>query len=463
MSGSALLINPWIYDFAAFDMWAFPLGLLYLSSILKNAGWEAHYIDCANRRHPTLRDKIPKEKLFHQGRYYDVRVEKPKALHFVPRHYKRYGISEEAFVQDLLNIKTPDVILVTSRMTYWYPGVKRAIKILRQCFPGTPIILGGIYATLCPDHARNVCKPDHVFAGEAETHIGELINEITGIPCKTDFPAGDRASLDILPLPDYESLPDTTALPLETSRGCPYHCSYCASRKLIPRYRRKSPERIADEIQYAVEQLKTEDFAFYDDALLFEPEKHFEKIADEIARRGIRARFHTPNGVFANEITPKIAEAMKAMGFHTIRISLETASVKRLSEMNRAILPSHFKEAVKNLRSAGFASTEIGAYIMAGLPNQTKEETREAIDFVIECGAIPHIAEYSPIPETKEWRRAVETSIKDIANEPLYHNNSVYYLINRNFDINILDELKHYLQERIRGMRNAPSFVKPEV
>jgi radical SAM superfamily enzyme YgiQ (UPF0313 family) len=453
MNGSALLINPWIYDFAAYDLWAFPLGLLYLSSILKSRGWNVRYLDCTNRRHPSVKDKIPGEKPFHHGRYFNVRVEKPKALDFVPRHYKRYGIPEEAFIRDIENMDKPDVILMTSRMTYWYPGVKRAIEILRNIFPETPVILGGIYATLCPDHAREVCKPDYLFTGEAESRIGALATEVTGIPCNNKS-MEDFTSLDLLPFPDYEILPDTKALPLETSRGCPYHCTYCASRKLIPRYRRKSPGRVADEIQHAEERFGTEDFAFYDDALLFEPDKHFEKIAQEVLRRGIRARFHTPNSVFANEITPGVAEKMKEMGFHTIRISLETTSLERLTEVKRTILPLHFKEAVRNLRAAGFSTGEIGAYIMAGLPDQTKEEVREAIDFVIECGAIPHIAEYSPIPGTEEWGRAVKTSMKDIQKEPLYHNNSVYYLINDRFDINILEELKLYCQDRIQGLKD---------
>lgn len=455
MNGSALLINPWIYDFAAYDLWAFPLGLLYISSILKKAGWEVRYLDCTNRHHPSLKDKIPREKPFHHGKYFDIRVEKPKALDFIPRHYKRYGISEEAFIKDLGKIKKPDVILVTSRMTYWYPGVKRAIEILRKFFPGTPVILGGIYATLCPDHARKVCKPDFIFTGEAESRIGNLLTEITGIPCKPDIESMMKSrSLDALPFPDYEILPDAKALPLETSRGCPYHCTYCASRKLIPYYRRKSPGRVADEIQYAVERFGPEDFAFYDDALLFEPEQHFEKIADEILRRDVRARFHTPNSIFANEITPGVAEKMKEMGFGTIRISLETTSLERLSEVKRTILPSHFKEAVRNLRGAGFSTSEIGAYLMVGLPGQTKEEVRDAIDFVIDCGTIPHLAEYSPIPGTEEWGRAVKTSMKDIQKEPLYHNNSVYYFINEIFDMKILEELKHYCQERIGSIKD---------
>jgi radical SAM superfamily enzyme YgiQ (UPF0313 family) len=445
----ALLINPWIYDFAAFDLWGFPLGLLYLSSLLKKAGWDTHYIDCTNRHHPSIADKIPHEKTFHQGKYYAELIEKPDAVRWVPRYYRRYGIPEEAFIHELEQIRRPDVILVTSRMTHWYPGVKRAIEIARKVFPGVPIILGGIYASLCPEHAQRVCKPDVLFTGEAEPHLFRLLKETTGI--ETSLP-DDQANKDLsdlnnLPFPDFEILPSARSVPLETSRGCPLHCSYCASNKLIPKFRRKSPGRVADEIEFCAEKLGTEDFAFYDDALLFQPREHFEKIADEVMRRKIKARFHAPNGLFSSSITPSVAHKMKEMGFYTIRLSVETTNMERLKTMNRGILPSHFEEAMKNLHAAGFTKHEIGVYLIVGLPGQTVEEAREAIDFVIDHGAIPRLAEYSPIPGTREWERAVESASVDIRNEPLLHNNSVFHLIGV-FNRSTLEKLKNYTLTR---------------
>jgi len=445
----ALLINPWIYDFAAFDMWAFPLGLLSLSALLKRAGWEVSYIDCTDRHHPSIAGKVPREKIYHQGKYYSEIVEKPSVLSFVPRRYRRYGIPEEAFKNDLSREKRPDAILVTSRMTYWYPGVKRAVEIVREALPGIPVLLGGIYATLCSDHAGKTCKPDFLLKGEGEISLFHILHETTGIaPPTGDSLPGSNPALDALPIPDYGILSSKKALALETSRGCPYNCTYCASRVLIPRFRRKSAGRVADEIEYAVETFGTGDFAFYDDALLYESPEHFEKIAGEVSGRKIGARFHTPNSVFASEISPLVAENMRAMGFQTIRISLETTNLERLKKMNRKILPGHFDEAMKNLHKAGFTEREIGVYIMAGLPGQGAQEVRDAIDYVIDRGAIPHIAEYSPIPGTAEWRRAVESTDRDISSEPLFHNNTVYHLIGGDLGPTALEELKHYTWDR---------------
>ena len=416
----ALLVNPWIYDFAAFDMWAAPLGILSIGALLKKAGWEVFFIDCTNRRHPALAERAAKEKPFHTGQYHAQEIPKPEALAWVPRRYKRYGIPEEIFLADLQKLPAPDEILVTSRMTYWYPGVQRAIEILRDIFPQSPIYLGGTYASLCPEHAQAVCKPDYLVCGEAD-----FVDE-----------------MDSLPFPAWELLPSAKALPIETSRGCPFSCAYCASGRLFSGYRKKTPMRVVDEIEYALFELGAEDFAFTDDALLLDAPHHFEKIADEFLRRGLQARFHTPNSVFSSAISPSVAEKMRAMNFQTIRLSLETTNAERLRAMNRKMFPPHFEMAMKNLRAAGFGRKEIGAYIMAGMPGQDADETLEAIEFAKTCGARPHLAEYSPIPGTRAFFEAAAISRLDIRSEPLLHNNSIFYLLGGAIDMAAMEELK---------------------
>ena len=49
-------------------------------------------------------------------------------------------------------------------MTYWYPGVFEAIKIIKESLPRVPVVLGGKYATLCYDHAVNYSGADYVIA-----------------------------------------------------------------------------------------------------------------------------------------------------------------------------------------------------------------------------------------------------------------------------------------------------------
>lgn len=91
-----LAVNPWIYDFAAFDLWAKPLGFLYILSLLKKQGITIDFIDLLDRWHPLLTDNLshyrPKDNIYGCGKFYAEEIPKPEAYSNISRKYKRYGI-----------------------------------------------------------------------------------------------------------------------------------------------------------------------------------------------------------------------------------------------------------------------------------------------------------------------------------------------------------------------------------
>jgi len=169
-----LLINPWIHDFAAYDFWAKPMGLLTIAAILKHHNISVSYIDCLDRFHPKAPKTDPSAR-DGRGPYLKTRLPKPAGLDDVPRYYSRYGIKPQWFREDLLKQRQPDLVLITSLMTYWYPGVRETIETIRSIFQQTPIVLGGIYARLCHDHAKTNSGADHVAAGPAEKNLFALV------------------------------------------------------------------------------------------------------------------------------------------------------------------------------------------------------------------------------------------------------------------------------------------------
>ncbi len=181
-SPRVLLINPWIYDFAAFDLWAKPLGLLYIGESLRRKGVEVALIDCAG---------ASDGRKYGTGRFRKQEIPKPKALQGIPRRYSRYGISEEAFLDQLASLPRPDVVLVTATMTYWYPGAFRVIELVRGRLPKTPIILGGIYATLCPGHAARFSGADHVYQGRASSDLFRLLAQYMPLDVRRQRGPGD--------------------------------------------------------------------------------------------------------------------------------------------------------------------------------------------------------------------------------------------------------------------------------
>lgn len=441
-----LIINPWIYDFAAFDMWSRPIGLLYIGGLLRANGYQISLINCLDRYNPDLLSyqklNRPKNTEYGCGKFHKEIIEKPSILKDVPRKYGRYGLPIHIFRKELAKAEKPDVILVTSGMTYWYPGVFDVIKEVKNQFPGVPVILGGTYATLCYNHAVKNSGADYVICGEGEIKTIELVRNLTSLnPLffqRGNSSIGDIASLNPLffqrgnlsideyPYPAYNLLTNKESLAILTSRGCPMGCTYCASNIVAGEFRQRDPIKVVDEIEFYRKTFGTKNFAFYDDALLLNPEEHITVILKEIIRRNLDCYFHTPNAMHASQINKSLAQLMFKAGFKTIRISLETSNITRQREIGNKVTPEGLREAVINLKEAGYKGKEIGVYVLICLPGQPLEEMLESVRYVYECGALTKLAVYSPIPNTDEWKNAVEHYGLDPNADPLLHNDSIY-------------------------------------
>jgi hypothetical protein len=420
ISPHILLVNPWIHDFAAYDFWATPLGLLMLGAVLRRHGASVSFVDCLNRFHPRLPDADSAAR-YGRGPYLKTRIPKPDALEDIPRNYCRYGIPPEWFAADLRSLPRPDLVLVTSMMTYWYPGVCETISIIKTVFPNVPVILGGIYATLCQDHAEREAGADLVMAGSDNTRILTEIQSVIGWPVTSQTEMDD---LDALPFPAADLQRKIPFIALLTSTGCPFSCAYCASGYLNPKRRVRSADRILEEIRFWHESHDVRDMVFYDDALLVDAEHHaiplFEKIID--SGLGKMIRFHTPNAVHIREVTHEMARLMAAAGFQTIRLGLETTAGDRL---DHKVTWEEFLVAASCLKSAGFRKDQIGAYLLTGLPDQSWESVEATVKTVLKSGITPIPAHFTPIPHTDLWPSAVASSRYDLASDPIFTNNAI--------------------------------------
>lgn len=407
-----LLINPWITDFAAYNFWMKPLGLLHIASLLRVNGFHVTLIDCL--------DVYSKKKPYGDGYFFKTWIEKPKPLKSVPRNYSQYGIPEEALREKLSLMEKPDVIGVTSGMTYWYPGALKIIEIVRKFFKETPIVLGGIYATLCHEHALKYSGADYVIKGRGEIRGSKLISELTSHNLQ---PLTSNLRTDYYPA--FDLYPQLDFVCITTSRGCPLRCTYCASQVLYDGFDRRDPDDVVREIEYWVTRYTIENIAFNDDALLIKPEDHILPILREVIKKGLRCNFHTPNGLHIREIDEGLATLLYKAGFKTIRLGFETSHEPTQAETGGKVGNREFVDAVRHLRRAGYSGDEIGVYVMVGLPGQRAEEARTSIAYVLENGARPILVEYSPIPHTPLFEKAKQTSSFELENEPLYHNNSI--------------------------------------
>lgn len=437
-----LCVNPWIHDFAAFDFWAKPLGLLSLAAILRENGIPVSFLDCLNRFHPC-RTTPARVNWDGRGPFDKTRIPLPEdlALHLPheTRTFSRYGIPREWAARDLSAMARPDLILVTSLMTYWATGVAETIALVKQVFPGVPVVLGGIYASLCNAHAREHSGADHIIAGQGEEKLSDLILSHTGFTLER---VPDPSNLDSYPYPALDLQDRLAYAPIQTTRGCPFSCEYCASSFLEPRLRRRSPDHVFDEILHWHRGFGVNNFAFYDDALMIDPERYAFPLFQRIIAADLNLNFHTPNAVHIREISPRAADLMFRSGFKAIRLGLETADFSEGRHHDAKVREDEFFRAVSSLKAAGFKKEQLGAYLLCGLPGQDPDEVAGSMAVVRQAGILPVLAYYTPIPHTPMWEEAVRHARLNISAHPALTNNSLFPCVRSEQDLNRISQLK---------------------
>jgi radical SAM superfamily enzyme YgiQ (UPF0313 family) len=211
---------------------------------------------------------------------------------------------------------------------------------------------------------------------------------------------------------------------------------------LQPQRLTRSPESVMAEIAYWHRKHGVVDFAFYDDALLVDAENHILPVLDGIIRSGLALRFHTPNALHVREISRKAAVMMRRAGFKTIRLGIETADFDNRKALDAKVSAEEFARGVRRLRSAGFQRSQIGAYLLVGLPNQSVESVADSIQIVKDAGILPVLAHYSPIPHTPMWPSAAVSSRYELEADPIFTNNAAWPCSREPFSWQTLSKLK---------------------
>lgn len=445
-----LLINPYIYDFAAYSFWSSPLGLLYVGAILRKNVMDVTLIDCmvtvegkrkADGRVPFLKARSSRPL--------------PEPLAASGKRIKRYGISEDALRERLFAIEPPDLILITSIMTYWYQGAAEAAAIAREVFPSSKIVVGGIYPSLCHDHAlAHIPEADLILRHNEIARLYAYIEEIFSFPLSFTPSIYD---LDLLPYPAIDLYGDIPFVPLLTSYGCAFKCLYCATPFMHPRIVRRETDNVVREIRHW-HDLGVKRYVFYDDSLLYRADTYAKPLLSAITRLPFPIDIYNPNAVNAAFIDAETAQLMRAAGFREVRLGFETADPDLQRTTGGKVSLTAFERAIGHLSRAGFPMERLGVYILAGLPNQSAESVRASIDYLAPFKVRIHIAEYTPIPHTPLFDQYHASARYPIAEDPLYQNNALFPFAWEGFTDTDLSALKFHVKHlngRLTGGERA--------
>jgi radical SAM superfamily enzyme YgiQ (UPF0313 family) len=252
-----------------------------------------------------------------------------------------------------------------------------------------------------------------------------------------------------MPYPAFDLYETRHFVPLITSIGCAYRCTYCATSFLRPRIVRRTGKSVLEEMGHWL-GLGISRFALYDDSFLLAAADFAKPLLRAIAALPVRPAIYNPNALNASLIEGEIASLLRGAGFQEIRLGLETIEPALQRQTGGKVDRKTFEKAVKDLLGAGFLPGEIRAYVLAGLPLQRWEEVKEAIDYGVGLGIKVTLAEYTPIPHTEMFERYKGLARYPIAEEPLFQNNALFPFAWEGFGEGDMQRLKAYVREKNR-------------
>ena len=407
MPPRVLLVNPPIYDFTAYDFWLKPYGLLRVAGYMRGRA-DMHLFDYLDRYHPCLFEAWePRSDAWGRGAFFATEVPKPACIQAIPRQYRRYGMPRDAFRTFLQHHAPFDVALIQTVMTYWYPGVREVIEDLRALSPETTIVLGGVYATLCPEHARAL-GADAVIEGTDLAPLWPLV--------------GVSPQFDQVPF--WEAYDDVRVGVLKLADGCPFRCTYCSVPQVYPPFASRPLQRSIDELDWLC-QLGVEQVAFYDDALLFKPEDILVPFLHHVLDRGLQVNFHTPNALNARFLTQDLADVMVMAGFKTFYLGFESSAYTWQRRTGGKVYATELEQAVSHLVRAGADPHHLTAYLIMAHPDGIQQDVEASMRFAHSLGLRVMLSEFSPIPGTPDGERCRQWVDLD---EPLWHNKTAFPL-----------------------------------
>jgi anaerobic magnesium-protoporphyrin IX monomethyl ester cyclase len=305
-----------------------------------------------------------------------------------------------------------------------------ALAMIRSAHDrGFPVVVAGSDAT---DHPEIYLRAGAtaVIVGEGEITLGEVVDALIG---STRVPldlidgvclrAADGAlvrtrprevirDLEILPRPAWD-LVDVDryrrvwlerhgyfSMNLSTTRGCPYHCNWCAKPIYGQRYTARTPEAVAGEIAWLTQTYRPDHLWIADDIFGLKP-GWIERFQVELARRGAVVPFKCL--MRADNVTPAVADALRDAHCRTVWLGAESGSQRILDAMEKGTRVDQIAAATRELQSRGIA---VGFFLQFGYPGETLDDIEQTLTMVRNCAPDDiGISVSYPLPGTPFYER----------------------------------------------------------
>jgi radical SAM superfamily enzyme YgiQ (UPF0313 family) len=341
------------------NMPTMPLGLACVASAARRAGHDCSFLDLLQEASP--------------GDAVQARI-----LGFCP---ELIGVSVRNI--DDQNMQNPRFLLEQTRT------VTETCRIASSA----PIVLGGAGYSLFPDAVLAYLRADYGVAGDGEEVFPVLLDclvrqadprtipgvHVAGIP-QASGPTF-AAALDALPAPDESlwaaldpSAPDLW-VPVQSRRGCPNNCSYCATSRIQGRrIRSQSPRATVARIaRLAARGFRQ--FYFVDNSFNI-PEPHALELCDHL--RALQPKVRWRCILYPHRVEDKLVRAMADAGCFEAALGFESASTRVLTAMHKRFGAEDVRQISQLLATHGIRRV---GFLLFGGPGETRDSVEESLTF----------------------------------------------------------------------------------
>ncbi|RMG89576.1 MAG: radical SAM protein [Chloroflexi bacterium] len=251
---------------------------------------------------------------------------------------------------------------------------------------------------------------DFVLLGEGEETLAELLNvldgrsdtpfsQILGLAYKEDniprlnprrsvmrdidtlpFPAWDLIDVDKYKQIWYERH-GYYSMNMVTTRGCPYHCNWCAKPIWGQRYNSRSPQNVVAELKWLKETYQPDHIWFADDIMGLKP-GWWQEFADLVEQQDARIPFKCLSRADLIVRNADNVHALRRAGCQIVWIGAESGSQKILNAMEKGTTVEQIYEAARQLHEAGVA---VGFFLQFGYPGETRADIEKTFQMVRDC------------------------------------------------------------------------------
>ena len=269
---------------------------------------------------------------------------------------------------------------------------------------GTKVILGGLHVTACPDEAAR--HADAIVVGEAEPVWPQLLADLEAGRLRPRYQALEAFDLAQAPMPRFDllDLSRYNRLTIQTTRGCPWNCEFCAaSIRLNPKYRAKPVAKVIAEL-HRIKELWTAPFIEFADDNTFADKRHGHALMDAMADEHVRWFTETDISVADDE---SLLRKMRRAGCAQILVGLEdpddgTLGMELKSDW-KARRRTRYLDSIRRIQDHGIT---VNGCLVLGLDPHTPATFERMWEFIQRSGLFEiQLTLMTPFPGTPLYAR----------------------------------------------------------